>query len=437
MTQQKHFKQLVRTRMTRTGESYTTARRHVLAAREEREHSLAGDPHFPGAHPETTALRAALAHAGVANPATGAFFTEPMVFGIAGGIGAGVFHFYYAAEDFASFYVAGRHRWHESDAYVHDACLRFGVTPTVLESGGKKKAATQLAGAVEATGCAIAWVDMGLLPYRGVPSGLEGGGYHVVTVYRVNEGEALIGDLTDEPISIALDDLAEARARIKKQKNRVLTVAGPQQDINLRESVLAGIEACHDGLQNQRMKNFTLEAFKTWADRMHGSSGKDSWERVFPPGHRLLQGLRSVYDFIERYHTGGGLMRPLYAAFFAEAAEELNDEAFTPLAEMYADLGRQWSDLADAALPDGVAPFRETKQLLARREEVFLSQGAAATEEVKGIWTELSALEQAMREDFPLTDAESANLRAELKERILDIYDKECAAHAALGAVVG
>lgn len=393
-------------------------------------------PHFPGIHPETTALRAALAHAGVTNPHTGESFTEAMVFGIAGGIGAGVFHFYYAAEDFASFYVAGRHRWHESDAYVSDACQRFGVTPTILESGGKKKAAAQLADAVGASGCAIAWVEMALLAYRGIPSFYAGGGYHVIPVYSLTETEALIGDLTAEPIAIPLDDLAEARARIKKQKNRVLTLAGSQQDFDLRAAVLAGIKACHDGLANARMKNFTLEAFKTWADRIHGSKGKDSWEQVFPPGHRLLQGLRSVYDFIERYHTGGGLMRPLYAAFFREAAAALDDDAFLPLAEMYADLGRKWSALADAALPDDVAPFRAAKELIARREELFLSQGPAATAEIKDIWTQLTAVEQGMSQDFPLTDTESAELRAALQERILDIYAGEQTAHEALGALV-
>ena len=175
MTKQKHFKERVRARMAKTGESYTTARRHVFAAQTKGESSVADLPHFPGIHPETTALLGALAHAGVTNPHNGEFFTEPMVFGIAGGIGAGVFHFYYAAEDFASFYIAGRHRWQESDAYLVDACLRFGVTPTVLESGGKKKAATLLADAVDATGCAIAWVDMGFLPYRGMSTCVSGG----------------------------------------------------------------------------------------------------------------------------------------------------------------------------------------------------------------------------------------------------------------------
>ncbi len=436
MTKQKHFKERVRARMAKTGESYAIARRHVLAAQTKGEIPLADPTHFPGAHPETTALRAALAHVGVTNPHNGEFFTEPMVFGIAGGIGAGVFHFYYAAEDFASFYIAGRHRWQEGDAYLIDACRRFGVTPSVLETGAKKRAATQLAEAVAATGCAIAWVDMGFLPYRGMSTCVSGGGYHVITVYRVTDQGALIGDLTDEPISISLNDLAEARARIKKQKNRILTISGPQQDVSLREAVLAGIQACHDGLMNQRMKNFTLEAFKTWADRIHGRSGKDSWEQVFPPGHRLLQGLRSVYDFVEHYHTGGGLMRPLYAEFFREAAEVLDDEAFVPLAEMYAELGRQWSDLADAALPNDVAPFREAKELLARREELFLSEAPNATEEIEGLWTQLTALEQAVSADFPLTDADSARLRAELKERILEIYANERAAHEALGALV-
>lgn len=437
MTKQKRFKQLVRARMAKTGERYTTARRHVLATQVKGDSNVSETLHFPGAHPETTALRAALAHAGVQNPRTGEPFTEAMIFGIAGGIGAGVFHFYYAAEDFASFYVAGRHSWHDGDVYLKNACQRFGVTPTILESGGKKKAAANLADAVAETGCAIAWVDMGLLPYRGAPKGMEGGGYHVVTVYSLTEDEALIGDLTDAPVAIALDDLAAARARIKKQKNRVMTVDGAQEDVDLRAAVLAGVKACHDGLQNQRMKNFTLEAFKTWADRIHGSSGKESWEQVFLPGHRLLQGLRSVYDFIEHYHTGGGLMRPLYAAFFHEAAQALNDDAFVPLAEMYGELGQKWSDLADAALPDDVVPFREAKKLLARKEELFLSQAPAVTEELEGIWTQLTALEKSMSEAFPLSDAESADLRAGLKERILDIYAKERAAHAALGALVG
>ena len=102
-------------------------------------------------------------------------------------------------------------------------------------------------------------------------------------------------------------------------------------------------------------------------------------------------------------------MRPLYAEFFREAAEVLDDEAFVPLAEMYAELGRQWSNLANAASARRRgAPYGEAKELLARREELFLSEAPNATEEIEGIWTQLTALEKAMSADFPLTDAESS-----------------------------
>ena len=180
MTKQKHFKERVRARMARPAKAIP-----LLAATYSQPKPKANLPWLifptfpvpilrqrPCARPWPTR---------VSPIRTGEFFSEPMVFGIAGGVGAGVFHFYYAAEDFASFYIAGRHRWQESDAYLVDACRRFGVTPSVLETGAKKRAATQLAEAVAATGCAVAWVDMGFLPYRGMSTCVSGGGYHVIT----------------------------------------------------------------------------------------------------------------------------------------------------------------------------------------------------------------------------------------------------------------
>jgi hypothetical protein len=52
-----------------------------------------------------------------------------LLFGIAGGIGIGVFSFYYEREDFATFYVAGRHQWHDDEAYLRNALTLFGFKP--------------------------------------------------------------------------------------------------------------------------------------------------------------------------------------------------------------------------------------------------------------------------------------------------------------------
>ena len=97
MTSQKQLKARVRARMARTGESYTTARRHVAgpAAPVPVEH--AGYRLRGGVHPVSAALAAVLAHHGVR--AGGGELSEALVFGIAGGPGAGYILWEFAHDD--------------------------------------------------------------------------------------------------------------------------------------------------------------------------------------------------------------------------------------------------------------------------------------------------------------------------------------------------
>src|SRR5262249_30947428 len=142
MTVHKHLKDLVRPRMQKTGETYTTARRHVLNQKQKTSASAAPALawHFPGNVPATTALRILLSHAGVRNPLTGEPFSEALLFVVAGGIGVGMFTFFYEKANFASFYVAGRHSWFDDVAYCREALARFGIEPIVQESSGPKTA---------------------------------------------------------------------------------------------------------------------------------------------------------------------------------------------------------------------------------------------------------------------------------------------------------
>jgi len=433
MTRQKNLKRLVRERMQKTGERYAAARRQVIAHATQTPMDGAARWHLPGNIPATTALRVMLAAAGIHDPNSGEPLSEAMLFGIAGGIGAGVFAFHYEEEEFSSFFVAGRHLWDDDLAYLQGAIERFGLRPLVSESSGKRKASSNLLEALRSGAPAIAWVDAATLPHRAIPKSLQGGGYHVVTVYAADDNKVLIGDLTDHPIEVPADVFADARARIKKFKNRVMSMPlAASQRLDLAALVRTGMQRCNDAMQNARMKNFKLESFKTWADRIHGSSGKESWERIFPPGPKLWNGLVAVYDFIEHYGTGGGLMRPLYAEFFQQASQSLADPSLQPLAEQYRQLGKLWSDLADAALPDEVAEFKQAKRLLADKAEMLVSGGDDATTRVAAIWTQLEKLKATMRDSFPLSDAQCLELRASLKRRILDIYEQETAAMQAV-----
>jgi hypothetical protein len=252
-------------------------------------------------------------------------------------------------------------------------------------------------------------------------------------VYSLDESRhtAFIGDLTDEPIEIPTDALAKARARIGKQKNRLLRLDGrPPKSSDLRAAVKDALAACRTGLTRGRMRNFTLEAFRDWAERMHGSASKESWERMFPPGHHLLGALRFAHDCIEHYGTGGGLCRPLFGEFLDQAGRAVDDARLRKASERYAELGRGWTALAEALLPNEVPLFRETKELLARRAELIASGGDP--EEIRRVWGRLDELAASAKDGFPLGPAEAAEMRRELRGRIQALYEGEMAALAAL-----
>jgi hypothetical protein len=440
MTAQKHLKQRIRARMAKTGERYAAARRYILRTAVPTPHDSSARWHMPGNVAATTALRVLLAHAGVRAPHTGEPFSEAMLFGIAGGIGIGVFSFYYQREDIATFYVAGRHQWHDDLAYLRDALAGFAIEPVVMETGGASTAARQLTELLDQHGPCIAWVDMAKLHHRALPSDWSGSAYHIITVYSINPaaGTALIGDLADQPIVITLDDLARARARIVKQRHRLLTLAPADPQIDLAELVRRGLQRCYQGLiepsLTQAPNNARLAVLRTWAERMYGSQEKDRWERIFQPGANLWRGLNAIHGYIEHYGTGGGLCRPLFADFLTEAAAVLQAPALAALGQQYAALGRSWSELADAALPDHVAAMRATKQLHVRRTELLHSGDATA--ELQAIEHEITSLAQAAGEHFPLPEAGCTALRAQLAQRIHALHDAEVAAHAALGQAI-
>jgi hypothetical protein len=439
MTAHKHLKQLVRSRMAKTGESYTTARRHVIQKAPPPAQTGPAAWHLPGNIPAPTALRILLAAAGARDPQSREPLSEAMVFGIAGGIGIGIATFRYEKADFSSFYIAGRHLWQDDLGYLKAALGRFALKPAVLETAGAKAAEKQLREILEAGAPCVAWVDMTHLPHRGMPQEFSGGGYHLITVYGVDDGQgaALIGDLTDDPVEIALADLATARARIKSFKNRLLSIPAGKSPQDLPGLVRAGIEACRAALTSKAGKGpaamSTLPALDRWAKQLHGSTDKESWDRLFPRGHLLWDGLMYIHDFIENYHTGGGLCRPLFAEFLMEASALRGLSRLEGVAERYRALGAGWTALAFAAVPADVPAFREARELCAERAELRAAGDPKNAEKIRAVWAQLRALRERARKDFPLTESQTTALLTSLQAQARALYEGEVAACEALG----
>jgi hypothetical protein len=436
MTAHKHLKEIVRARMRKTGESYATARRHVVGQIKVPQDSSPSRWHLPGNIPATTALRVLVTAAGIRDPRDRNPMSEALLFGICGGIGMGVASFYYEKADFSSFYIAGRHLWTDDAAYLGAALTRLEVKPDISETAGEKGAAKNLLEALKDGRPCIAWLDMAGLPHRGMPPAFSGSGYHLVTVYSLNEdgGTAVIGDLTDVPIEIDLKHLAQARARIKQFKNRLMSIPRTKTSIDLDSLVNSGLRACYEGLLHARGKGAGmsgLEVLQKWETQL-GSDTGDGWASMFPRGHRLWQGLTSIHDCIENYHTGGGLCRPIFAEFLAEASTLPGRNRLAGLSQRYAELGRMWSDLALSAVPQEVPAFREVRELYVLRSELRTGGDPEDVAQIRDVWARLSELQKNAAKDFPLSESECTDLRHLLHAKVAALYKAEVEAHSQL-----
>jgi hypothetical protein len=428
MTDRKHLKARVRARMAHTGERYAAARAHVVSAAPSTDATTTPDS-ARGVNPGTTALRLLLADIGLN-------VSEPLALTIGGGAGIGVFQFHYAKEAFSSMFLAGRHRWDDDHAFLDGALRRLGLEPVVTETGSARTADRQLRDALEGGRPVVAWVDAATLDTRGYPPEYQGGAYHVALVRALDDASAVayLDDLSERPVEVSLETLAGSRARIGKFRNRLLRLpadAGRPTDAHFRAAIEAGIDAMIDGFDAPRSRNFGLAALADWSARLRGS-GKDAWPTVFPRGQRLWSGLASIHEYIEHYGSGGGLMRPMVGAGLREAADRLDDPRLADVAARYDRLGEDWTNLAQAALPDDVPAFRRTRVLQDHRARSYADRGPDAAPEIAAAWAETTAVGAAMADDFPLDEASTRALLERLATLVDSLHDGEVAALEAL-----
>ena len=388
--------------------------------------------------PDCTALAIQLKSCGITLPELGDQVSEAMLFGIGGGIGCGVFQFVYEKNDFSSLYLAGRCHWDDSLAWYRGVADRLGLECEVFESGGKRAAAKTLGQWLDRGRPVIAWVDAGSLPYRGLGGFLEGGGYHTLSVYAEADGRLWLGDLAPDPIGIEAGLLADARARIRKHRNRLLQITPGSVDAGLPDLVWGGLEYGWRALQNPRVAGFSLAALETWGRRLAGSGGKHAWTTAFPIGHRLLAGLASITRFVESFDSDGCLHRRLMAQFLREAGDRLDEQDLVKLAGDYDALADSWRDLANAALPDEFAPLAELRRGLVAARNGYLESGSEAGEQNAAAVAAIENLgaDLAGGAQFPIAESEVPGFLASLSDSVLEIAAAENAAQAKIGRLL-
>lgn len=381
--------------------------------------------HFNGRHWETGSVHNYFAYRGVLAPHTNEPYSEALLMGVSGGAVMGYFSFAYEGYD-PHARILTRNTFDPLETML----ARLGIVQHRLQTGKPEKGVANLVNTLDEGVPAIVWADMFSMPYNGLPFDKGMWGMFPILVFGYDEeaDTVWIADRAQVPLTATTAELHAARARVKKDKFRVLTLDPPQPE-KLASAVSAGIWDCIKLFTEKPPKgsknNFGLAAFHHWAKLLTKSKTRLSWEKVFPPGRKMLAGLTNAYWDINIFGKRGYAERDVYADFLDESSAILGQPALRDVAGQFRTGAKAWDALATSLLPDNVAAFREAKELMQRRQELFVTQGSAAQDELRTIHERQNALLAEMETDFPLDDAGVTAMRENIAERVMAVHDIE------------
>jgi hypothetical protein len=342
VTGQRRLKKLVRERMARTGESYTTARRHVV--RPEPPALPSGlvpdyDTFGPGQHRLSSLAVHLLRQGGIA-------CSEALVCGLAGGIG-----FMYAVFEYRGMPpILTIVAQHHPDPWIESALRRLPITFAEEHSTSPARALAALRAVVERGKPVYVSVDRASLPWHGGGAALATEPYGVV-VAGLEGDTVLIDDSAAVPHRLSIDELAAAWAGHKKGRHHRIvleTVTAGRPDI---EGAIATTVAHLTGpvLGHSFDANFGLSGMRRFSDQLRDGRTTSGWQRRFGSPESFGTSMRRLYECLELSYTAPGGTRPLYADFLDEAAVMLDRPALSDAANLFRESGARWSALAARA----------------------------------------------------------------------------------------
>jgi butirosin biosynthesis protein H-like/uncharacterized protein DUF4872 len=414
MTEHKALKKLVRERMSRTGESYTTARRQVLARASGLRPPagvLTGYDTFGAEWHRASAL---LAHVLRHN---GAVYSEPMIAGLAGGIG-----FMYMVFDYQDLppmltIVAQHH----PEPWAGAVLGRLTVPHSEEHSGKPEPAMRKLLAALESGRPVLCVVDRSRLPWHGLEPGFGMDPYLVVVAGRDGD-ELLVDDDSAVPNRIGTEAFAEAWSAHKKGRHHLVTVTGPPPaDLDLAGAIRSAIGTTVTHLTgpvlgNNFDVNFGFSGMAKLAAQLRDTATKTGWAKRFGAPVPFYHGMRRLYECLELEYTAPGATRPVYAAFLDEAAKIVPGD-LPEAAALFRQSGATWSRLAALAL-DTTDELGEYAEVAERRLEVMCSRGSAARDEIRELTKRMDELAAEHAAADPLGESGRRALFAELADLV-------------------
>lgn len=382
---------------------------------------------FDGLHWETGTVRNALAYQGVTAPHTGKPFSEAMLMGISGGAVMGYFTFMYEGHD-PHAKVLTRNTF---DPWTR-MLSRLGVVQSVMHTSKDNKAVQNLVETLEEGVPAIVWADMYTLPYNALGENAQMWAMFPILLYAYEKGgEAHIADRAFVPLTVEADVLHQARARVKKDKFRVITLDPPDME-KLATAVHAGIWDCINLFTEKPPKgsknNFGLAAYNHWAKLLTKPKTRQSWEKLMPTGRPYLAALMSQYSDINHFGKNSPAERDVYADFLEEAAVLLEKPTLNEAATLFRRSCEAWGDLSQTLLPDDIDLFAQCRRAMDAHHQLFLQEGNGSTEQRRQLAKQWEEFKVEADKNFPLDSDQVAAHRERIANGVMTIHDLEAEA---------
>jgi len=307
---------------------------------------------------------------------------------------------------------------------------RLGIAQDIQQTNKAEIAERNLTHALESGLYPLVWADQFSLPYNDLsPADMMWNMIPSLAIETDGQSVAMV-DRSSQPFRVFMQELTRARGRVKEDKYKLMTLDAPQTT-KLPAAVHKGICQTISLFTEEPPKggrdNFGFAAYKKFADLLVNTRNKHGWERYFAPGPRMFHALAGspvqpgLYHWVNTWGTADGADRGVYADFLDEAILILKKPALKEPAEKFRESYGLWLKFADAALPGDIPMLGESKKLIQKKHGLFVEKGESALPDIKKINVRLRELLKESETDFAVSNVQAAELRANLRDIVLEI----------------
>lgn len=382
---------------------------------------------FSGKHYETGTIANTLAAIGARDPKTGKPHSEALALGASGGIAFGYFVFEYKGI-LPHVAILTRNTFSPFERALDNLAIRRDQRETTDFARAERNLREEL----DSGNPVIVWADMYSLPHTGL-AGEQMWMMRPLLVVGHEGSDFLIVDGRSEAFPISAEDLGRARAKVKKDRFRMMLLEAPDPE-GIPAGLLQGLKTCTalflDKPPAGSPNNFGVAGMRHWAQMLTDAKNAKSWAKRFEPGPRLVQALAGsfgqpgVWDWITTYGSCGLANREMFATFIDEAVDWTGKEELAGPAGAFRRSAKLWGELAEAGMPDSIPEVRALKELKRRHSAVWADRGLQSLAERVELREEMGRVTAEAAASQKLRDA-APKICSQMAELVLSIADVE------------